>query len=1003
MAIDGLMKVRWLDGGDGNDRIIVAPADQPVFYFANAYGSSVNDNIASGTAKAAFSGAAQTGLVLKTLNVLREGMNELAEYYGNGTIVGGPGDDVVGGGLGDDTLFGGAGNDRLYGGFGVDTMFGEAGDDYLQGFGDYSYRPGVPGFFDKLIDGGEGMDRLYIGLSGTDFPVTLTIGDPASDHFIGSTIIRNVEQITFVGGSGGSVVTGGAYDDDLYDGVGHDVLNGGGGDDMLRGSGSDELDGGAGIDSAYIYTPYLFATPIVFSLSDPSVTQTLGAVTTRNIEVVNLSTGTGDDSLTGGNYDDVLNGGGGDDALDGADGNDELRGGEGVDTLFGGAGDDELYGSSGDTLDGGVGVDLAVVSTTDTSAPLNFVLGNGTGEVSLGGTTLRGIERVNLYAGATNDLIVGGEFADMIDAGYGRDVIVGGAGDDVLDGGYGFDMVNGGAGDDQISTFDLGADIEGGDGIDTLTVVRLNAQFDLVFALGDPSADSMVDGLRVSGVERLNFTGGMKNDTITGGAMDDVLNGHHGDDVLNGAGGDDTLIGYFGSDVLSGGDGNDRLDGGWGSDSLSGGMGDDVIYSRIFGGGIVDSLVDGGAGVDQATIDREHSDGGITLSIADPSVPQAIGGTVVRGIEQLTFFGGRGTDIVTGGALDDVIHGGFSSRDVLSGGDGNDTLTGTYGASLNGGSGDDVLIARHDAAFMDGGAGTDKLVYRVGSPSNVNFDFSVPGDVKYFGTIIRNIEQVDISSSSGFDHITGGALSDTISGGGMNDVLVGGAGDDSLSGGSFDDVLEGGAGDDKIFGDAGKDTLVLSGTSSDYLIEDHGSYLVFADQRPDRDGTDEVYRVEFVRFADVTGSVSDAVAGIIAVRPPLAGDDGANSIRGASGKDTISGLGGDDYLMGRDGDDVLTGGAGKDRLTGGAGADTFVFAAGDSGLGGTNRDYIEDFEAGLDHIDLTAFGPEMTYSTVAVGTDLYLRIDGDGDGLRDMDIQIRFVGAFGLKDGDILL
>jgi Ca2+-binding RTX toxin-like protein len=342
-------------------------------------------------------------------------------------------------------------------------------------------------------------------------------------------------------------------------------------------------------------------------------------------------------------------------------------------------------------------------------------------------------------------------------------------------------------------------------------------------------------------------------------------------------------------------------------------------------------------------------------------------------------------------------------NDVLNGGEGNDFLLGYAGSTLRGEGGDDVLEATRAPTFIDGGAGTDRLIINMKGSGPITFDLSLSGDQTIFGPTIRNVEQIDFSSSSGDDHITGAALADTIRGGGGNDVLSGGAGDDTLSGGSDDDVLEGGAGDDKIFGDSGKDTLVLSGTSSDYLIEDHGGYITFADQRPDGDGADEVYRVEFVRFADVTTTMSDAVAGINAVRPPVEGDDGANIIRGAGGKDTISGLGGDDRLMGGVGDDVLDGGVGKDQLTGGAGADTFVFAPGDSGLGGANRDYIEDFEGGVDHIDLTAFGPEMTYSTVTVGTDLYLRIDGDGDGLRDMDIQIRFTGPVGLMAGDILL
>jgi len=62
-----------------------------------------------------------------------------------------------------------------------------------------------------------------------------------------------------------------------------------------------------------------------------------------------VTSGAGNDVLTGNGSNNVLNGGGG---------NDTLAGGNGSDTLFGGAGNDYLSGDAGnDTMNGGAGSD----------------------------------------------------------------------------------------------------------------------------------------------------------------------------------------------------------------------------------------------------------------------------------------------------------------------------------------------------------------------------------------------------------------------------------------------------------------------------------------------------------------------------------------------------------------------------------------------------------------------------------------------------------------------
>ena len=58
-----------------------------------------------------------------------------------------------------------------------------------------------------------------------------------------------------------------------------------------------------------------------------------------------------------------------------------------------------------------------------------------------------GIE-YQVIAGANNDIIIGSDRADFINAGMGDDAIDGGAGNDVIDGGLGSNFITGGAGAD---------------------------------------------------------------------------------------------------------------------------------------------------------------------------------------------------------------------------------------------------------------------------------------------------------------------------------------------------------------------------------------------------------------------------------------------------------------------------------------------------------------------------------------------------------------------------
>lgn len=227
---------------------------------------------------------------------------------------------------------------------------------------------------------------------------------------------------------------------------------------------------------------------------------------------------------------------------------------------------------------------------------------------------------------------------------------------------------------------------------------------------------------------------------------------------------------------------------------------------------------------------------------------------------------------------------------------------------------------------------------------------------------------------------------------GLNAAFHGGAGDDVfhveapptfmlLNAGGLSAIAHGGAGDDTLFIDDSTlnqpmvNSLDADGLSGSIAGGDQRSSTL-VDQLISYDGFEHLHLVG--------GSAGDM----------LTGAAGGDTLSGSAGSDTLSGAAGADRLSGGADADELTGGAGRDWLGGGAGADLFIFAAGDSGRGGLNRDFIADFESGVDRIDLTAIGG--SYSLASVGNDVLINIG-------EMQIQVRFAAGADLTAADILI
>lgn len=133
--------------------------------------------------------------------------------YGDVTLDGGNGNDVLWASSGDDVLLGGAGNDDLFGGAGRDYLSGGPGNDTING--DHG---------NDLIEGGDGNDAL-------------------ADAFGNNLFYAGRGNDKAIGGSGNELFIGGKGNDTIVTGQGADIIA------FNRGDGRDTITGGTNADN----------------------------------------------------------------------------------------------------------------------------------------------------------------------------------------------------------------------------------------------------------------------------------------------------------------------------------------------------------------------------------------------------------------------------------------------------------------------------------------------------------------------------------------------------------------------------------------------------------------------------------------------------------------------------------------------------------------------------------------------------------------------------------
>ncbi len=536
--------------------------------------------------------------------------------------------------------------------------------------------------------------------------INLTSND---DYYYGGSTNETVNGLdgddTLYGYDGKDTLNGGNDNDRLYGGNGKDTLNGGNGDDQLYGGDGDTIDGGA--DKDFLDLDLSASTgdvTAVFDLTAGANNLVNATTSVKNVEVLGLRTGSGNDTITLDNssvYGDAVSDG----------------------FWYGGAGDDTFN-----------------IDWSDATLQVYV----NTYSVSIGSTyyNISSIEHMNVTGGSGFDTFYGGDNSDAFNGGDGDDQMYGYGGNDTLNGGDGADDIyggysydssgnddiNGGAGDDYIVAA-TGDTVEGGNGRDILylDVSDQSSNLNLTFAPGGPMT---ILGVSVDGVESMQLSTGSGNDKLTINADAVLSTGYSPDDSWNAGAGSDTLtvdltgiafamqqysysfsVADFSMNIsnveiykITGGEGYDTINGADAADTLAGNGGNDQIHG--YGS---DDTISGDNGRD-------------------------------------TLYGDTGIDILSGGTNRDTLYGG-DDNDTMTGEGGNDYLYGGNGGdNLNGGVGTDRLYGNAGADTITGGGDADYVNYSTVSESTstgydtvVGFDFTA--DKFYFsGTSVNGVD-----------------------------------------------------------------------------------------------------------------------------------------------------------------------------------------------------------------------------------------------------------------------
>lgn len=400
--------------------------------------------------------------------------------------------------------------------------------------------------------------------------------------------------------------------------------------------------------------------------------------------------------------------------------------------------------------------------------------------------------------------------------------------------------------------------------------------------------------------------------------------------TINGGDGSDSLMGGDGDDKLYGDAGNDKLDGGLGDDYENGGKGADIFDQEDEANG-ADTLVGGDAvaSLSNDTVDYRERTLGVTVTTTksadnfsdtpaewvlgddgqpDVSVPVEGAATPQCSDSLDNDDADTDVDLEDDGCFnaddddEDFVSEGDNVWDVeiLRGGDGNDSLTGSAANdALYGGPGNDVL---------DGEAGNDKLYGALGDDTEIGG----AGNDKFFQD----------GSNNGADTLYGEDGNDTVFYNGRANAVTATV---TTSDGEWDPIDPPTLAEcDEV--DAGGDTNMVddprpaTDADGDCLADDNDG------ETGENDNLVDIKKVVGGRGGDALTGSSTAAAILVGQggKDTLTGGSANDILKGGGGNDTLNGLAGNDRLVGGGGDDKIDGGDGRDSANGGPGKDTCI-------------------------------------------------------------------------------
>lgn len=880
--------------------------------------------------------------------VLEDGQVSVSGSSGNDLISGNALGNILSGLAGDDVFTPGKGNDEIDGGTGTDLVIFDASlAEFTFSFhGDGRFviehtnpLAGQPNFGTNIMDnvehylfsdtvGGPVTESFLASADNIPLGTTGTYNGTSGDDFI----LGNSEANSINGLGGNDFINGGAGNDELLGGDGDDVIAGGGGFDIIN--------GGNGFDTAS-YAGLAAATNIVLLPANQRAGLTLPTTFIGNLVSIERVVGSDAGDQIYGSFDD--------DTLDGARGNDILRGLEGDDILLGGDDDDFLFGDLGnDTLDGGSGDDFL------TSGYGNDTLIGGSGFDTLfyGGSVIPAalntvITQINyraeaaqfaglpdyiIYDGASQTieqydaaaLLVGTDNIDGIERIYGgngnniftgssqiAESLIGGDGNDIIRGNgaiNGTDEFFASSGDDTIYLSGIGNE-RGNGGGGTNLIIYENS--------GELIQDYTLSITRTSGTDTLDFSSSQYALTNESGEFDTL-----GTDILS-------------FDVLSDISVTMTIAG---IETIIGTALADIVYFARGESGVIEDTQVFYAGAGDDLVQAHNEPGGMTLYGEEGN------DTLIIGDSGGFVYGGAGNDRIFAQNFDDS---GFTAPLTLDGGDG-----------------DDILVASGGINTLIGGDGIDTVSYSRVRGADIHL-----GDPNYAS---QTTETDQAHSLTGIENLVGSFTTDTLRGSDVSNGIMGREGNDFIEGFDGDDFLFGGDGNDQIYGGDGDDLIsfgesAVTPNSSDTDFADGGTgndtltFEYLAELRSDipglfvsqfntgydgsvvadigagtstfdvRLGTG-VMSGTFTNIENIIGTFGDDVLRGASTNNSLYGGLGDDLIIGLGGADNLTGGDGDDRVAGGDGNDVIIAGRGSDQVYGGRGEDTLVASGADQGV-----------------------------------------------------------------------